>query len=81
MKNIFKSLFIPSGEQKELIAYNTYEVRWMARNGNYSFDVFPMVEVFTNEEDAKTFARSLRDAFKLVRNTSEIDSIKIKKRI
>jgi hypothetical protein len=77
--NLFKKIFVPTEEKQELIAYESWTVRWNARQGNYSSDLTPVAEVFTNKEDARTFANALKEAFKLIRNTSNDCQIEIKK--
>lgn len=76
--NIFKWLSIPTGETKEVKAYESWTVRWRSRHGEYNFEAKDECEVFTNEKDADDFAKSLRDAFKLIRHTSG-NSVSVKK--
>jgi len=69
---MFKFLKIPvSNDIKEVRAVQMWEVRWISRYGSYHQDIQKELECFTSEEEAKEFATSLRNAFKLVRNTSE----------
>ena len=68
--NIFKKLFIPSGEKQEVTAYESWVVRWESRYGEYSSSTQKEAEVFTNEEEAKAFAKQLTEAFKLIKHTS-----------
>jgi hypothetical protein len=67
---LFKKIFAPSGAQMELAAFENWTVRWHSRYGQYAGDTREEVEVFLNEEDANTFADSLRAAYKLLRHTS-----------
>lgn len=67
-----KWLTMPSSNAVEQVgAVQTWEVRWVSRHGTISFAVRQEVEVFTSEEAADRFATSLRNAFKLLRHTSE----------
>lgn len=68
--NFLKKLLIPSGEKEEVTAYKTYTVRWWSRYGEYSNDIRAEVEVFTTKEDADKFAKSLKEAYSLLRHTS-----------
>ena len=67
---IFKKLFAPSGEKKELTAIENWSVRWSSRYGSYSCDTRNECEFFTSKEDAEHFAEQLRDAYKLIKHTS-----------
>lgn len=69
MANWFKTLLIPTGLKEELVAYESWIVRWQSRYDEYSSSIRPEAEVFTNKEDADKFAEQLREAFKLVRHT------------
>lgn len=68
--NIFRKLFIPSGEQEEILVYESWIVKWESRKGQHSGDVDKEMEIFTSKEDAEKFAEQLRKAFKLIRHTS-----------
>ena len=68
--NILKKLFVPSGQQQELTAYESWCVRWRSRHGKYGSDTQDEMEIFTTKEDAEKFAIELRNAFKLVKHTS-----------
>jgi hypothetical protein len=68
--NLFKKLFIPSGEKKEITTFENWSVRWLSRNGQYGGDTQKEAEFFTNKDDAEKFANELRDAFKLIKHTS-----------
>ena len=72
--NIFKKkLTVPvNNETKEIDVIQTWEVRWMSRDGSYSCDVKPQVEVFLLEQSAIDFKNSLVAAAKLIRNTNDI---------
>lgn len=69
MNNIFKRIFIPSGEETQLVAYKSWVVRWNSKRNN-GFEYVQEAEIFTSEEDAHKFAEQLRDAFKLLRYRS-----------
>lgn len=64
-----KTVAVPTGETKTCEAADLWEVRWEGRNGPFSHDTFPTVEVFFTEESAKEFAERLRDAYKLLKIT------------
>ena len=67
---IFKKLFAPTGQQKELDAIETYSVRWVSRYGKFHGDTREEAEFFTSKDNAIHFAEQLREAFKLIRHTS-----------
>lgn len=69
--NLFKWLSIPTGATKEVKAYESWSVRWTSRYNNYMTGTKQEAEFFTNEKDAEDFAKSLRDAFKLLKHTSD----------
>lgn len=75
---LFKRIFIPTTEKKELTAYESWAVRWTARYGKYMTDTKEVAEFFTSEDDAKAFAQQLKDAFSLIKHTSGT-SVKIEK--
>jgi hypothetical protein len=83
MKNIFKALFIPSGEKTKVIAYNSWIVRWYAVRstafsfGGFSFNDKEMSEIFPSEEDANKFAEQLRQAFKLLKHDGDAAKVKV----
>lgn len=78
---LFKKVLIPSGEQSELLAYESWSVRWFGFRGNSEyFGLYhqtPESEVFTSKEDAETFANSLRDALKLLKYSGPIMEVKV----
>lgn len=63
-----KKIVVPESNGEELEAVQLWSVEWQGRIGESSFDKTREAEFFTNEEDAKTFAHSLREAFKLIRH-------------
>lgn len=69
--DLFKWLCIPTGDTKEVKAYENWAVRYTSRHSGYSSGTQPEAEFFTNEQDAKDFADQLRAAFKLVKNTTD----------
>jgi len=73
--NIFKWLSIPTGDTKKVKAYESWSVRYTSRHSVYSSGTKPEAEFFTNEQDAKDFAKQLRAAFKLVKNTVDNEVI------
>lgn len=78
MKNWFKKLGIPTGEQKELVAYNSWVVRWTSRYGEYRSDENQEAEIFPSEDDANEFANQLKEAFKLLRYKNEVTYVSVK---
>lgn len=65
-----KWLKVPlSNETKEVQAVQMWEVRWHSRYGQYSGDTRPELECFPSQEEAESFAESLRNAFKLIRHS------------
>ena len=68
MRNIFKKLFVPSGEKAELTAYKSWIVRWRSYHESYSLaNLRDEAEIFPSQQDAEMFAQSLRDAFELAK--------------
>lgn len=70
---IKKIIHLPARKEQNLEAVELWSVRWDARYGSYHGDWEPVVEVFTNEADARVFARELREAQKILRYTENID--------
>lgn len=66
----FKKIFIPNGQKTEITAIEQWSVRWYSRYGEYSTDVRQECEFFISEDEAKLFAEQLKQAFKLVKCTS-----------
>lgn len=85
MKNLFglftkKIIEIPvSNEVKEQEAVQLWYVSWTSRNGRYYSDTNKEIEAFTSEEAALNFRQSLKNAFKLIKHTSE-NEVYIEKR-
>lgn len=73
------SVAVPSGETIELEGLETWQVTWTSRHGNFSSCTSPVGKLFTNEEDARTFANALADAFELVKFDYAIESISVEK--
>lgn len=71
-----KKIDAPSGETVELDGLQTWTVRWISKVGDYPYTTKrPEVQAFTNQPDAEHFAKSLREAFKLLRHTAESNVI------
>lgn len=69
-KLLFKKMKVPtSNEVKEVETVQLWIVTWHSRYGPYSGNVEKEYEAFTSEEEANVFAKSLRNAFKLIRHT------------
>jgi len=69
--DLFKWLSIPTGATKQVKAYESWCVRYKSRHSEYSSGTKPAAEFFTNEQDAKDFAKQLEAAFKLIKNTAD----------
>lgn len=66
-----KWLRVPKTNETQLIeAVRLWEVRWTSRQDKYAADTRPEMEAFTSSEDAHAFAKSLEQAFRLIRHTS-----------
>jgi hypothetical protein len=78
MKNIFKKVVAPSGEQKKLTALESWTVSWTSRYGSFDSDTEKEFEVFTSEKDAKHFKEQLEAAYRLLKHTSQTE-VTIKK--
>lgn len=59
-------------KQKEDKGYEVWVVYWYARFGDYCFDTRRVSKAFLTKEDARLFAKSLKDAHKLLQNTNNI---------
>jgi len=75
---LFKKVEVPSGDKKEITAYEKWAVRWIGTTGYYSGNAREECEFFTSQEDAEHFADQLREAFKLTRTCGE-KSVLLKK--
>ena len=72
MRNIFKEIFIPSGEKKPVTAYESWVVRWKSIENDDFYHIRTVqtqAEVFTSKEDAHKFATSLREARSLLKDS------------
>lgn len=69
------------GKTKQVEVYESYMVRWKGINDIIYGSIYSRAEteVFTTEESAKEFARSLKAAFKLVKCDVLISHIKVTK--
>lgn len=66
-----KTIRVPeTNDTKVVESVQLWEVRWNSRYGEFSSNIQPEIEVFTSEEKAKEFQKSLLNAFKLIRYTS-----------
>lgn len=66
-----KKLFFRDEQQVSVDVYEAWAVRWTSRFGRFASDTQPELKVFTSEEDAKLFAKALKDAFALINHTSD----------
>lgn len=84
MWHIFKKLFIPSGNKVAVVAYKSWVVRWQGYSsfsysgGSYSLSAKEHVEIFPNEEDARSFARQLAYAHQLLQQHGNATGITVK---
>ena len=71
MKNWFKKILIPSGAKSEVVAYNSWIVRWTSGNFDGSSLIYTkeQSEIFPSEIDAYKFAEQLKEARKLLKDT------------
>lgn len=73
-------IFVPNRHDPlKLDGIETWMVQWTSRQGQFSADVRSVCQAFTSKQDAKEFAESLRAAFRLVKNSSEVHSIDVRK--
>lgn len=78
MSWLTKWITVPeSNATKQVEAIQLWEVRWNSRYGSYSCDTQPEMEAFPTEAEAREFAQALVNAFKLVRNTSSENKVKL----
>jgi hypothetical protein len=71
MRLFTKWLDVPeTNNTRQIEAIQLWEVRWVSRHGEYSHSMSPEMEAFASQEEAESFAASLRNAFKLIRHTS-----------
>lgn len=74
---------IPSGETVDLQGLETWQVTWQRRYsagmGFRHTSHEPVGQLFTNEQAARDFAKALRDAYALVRNTIDPEGIKVER--
>lgn len=78
----FKKVSIPSGEESELLAYESWVVRWLSLDGDkayFSTNKKQEAEVFTTKGDADAFATALREANGLLRNKGSMTEITVTK--
>lgn len=59
-----------SNEVKTIENVQLWYVGWISRDGDASWNTNKETEAFTSEQEANDFAQSLRNAFKLLRHTS-----------
>lgn len=60
-----------TNETKTVDAVELWYVEWTSRYDKYCNDTQKEFEAFPSKEDAENFAESLRQAFKLIRHTSQ----------
>lgn len=78
MSWLTKWITVPeSNATKQVEAVQLWEVRWNSRYGEYSSCTQPEMEAFPTEAEAREFAQALINAFKLVRNTSSENKVKL----
>lgn len=75
-----KSIFIPDCDNKvELEGLETWMVTWNSRYGHGGIYTKIVGQAFTNKHDAEKFANYLIEAFELIKNPVDIESIKLEK--
>lgn len=75
----WKRLIVPwSNDVAEIEVPKMWEVRWNGRDGVYHSSQQPQVEAFIEESQARAFAISLRNAFKLLRISGEGTKVEVK---
>lgn len=82
MRNFFikKSLAMPINSYSQVVdSVQLWEVRWTSRKGRFSMETQPEIEAFTSESLANAFARDLRNAFMLVRQTGPETTVTVTK--
>lgn len=72
--NIFKrgSTTLTSGVETWLVA-------WKAQTGGYSWDIKDRVQAFTDQQEAYSFAESVRRAHKLIGNSGSWTEVSVRK--
>lgn len=76
---VLKKLTVPENIfVKDVDAVQLWEVRWRSRHGEFSSDTRTEVEAFPTEDEANAFAAALRNAFALIRHTSN-DYVSVKR--
>jgi len=77
----YKKTTVPkTNETKEVDAVQLWIVKWLSRYDQYSSSTKTEFEAFTDENKANEFAQSLRNAFKLIRHTSDTNVIVYKQK-
>ena len=61
------------GSEQLTSGIDTWTVEWTCRFGHYSTDTKKRFQAFTDEQEAKDFAESIRRAHELIGNTCETD--------
>lgn len=80
MKFTLKKIEIPTEETIEVESIQSWSVTWYRRYDIFSGSTTECKEFFFTEENAESFAKALRDAYKLLRHTSGTD-VKVKKEL
>lgn len=76
-----KVVEVPTDDRQQLEGLETWCVQWMARSGAFSqrpdlTTCTSVAQAFTNEADARSFEKALRDAYALARDTISPVAIK-----
>lgn len=73
-----KGVTVPeTNETRQIEAIQLWYVRWTARKGAFNSDAYPVMEAFPSEQLANEFADSLKQAFKLLKHTSEGTKVEV----
>jgi hypothetical protein len=71
-----KKIEVPVSNETQIVeSIQLWYVRWTSRYGNFSGETKKEIEAFPTESEANDFATALRNAFKLVRHTSDVEVI------
>lgn len=75
-----KSIFVSDHHNPiRLEAVETWMVRYQGRYGYTGMYTKPLVQAFTNKDDAKEFAKALQEAYALTGNEHDYHSVSIEK--
>jgi|GEM_PF-3696356 len=75
IQKIFDQFFAPEKQTQEtnrdnMVLTDAWCVRWFSRWGEFSTETRQECEIFATEEEAHEFANRIKEAFQLIRHTS-----------